>query len=269
MSSFNLRGSLLDGYGAGEALDSVDDILKYFWDQPGDLDAPVEVTSQFGTTPDQTKVNPESMNVQFSRWAKQRGTFQSLNVNADAEKRARIRESKRKYWEKKEKERRENGEKVVELDKQNHHLREIIARLEKEAAEAKIKQQNEKRENAEKEVEFAEQMNDLRKDNERLVKEVAEGKIKQENAEQRLSYIMEVVSRLKKEVGRMKKEVKGQTMKLDALCEKLVASPEATDVVAKENKQLRGENEKLKRELKKLRFTNDALCDKMLREDEQ
>uniref|UniRef100_A0A6N2MLD9 Uncharacterized protein n=1 Tax=Salix viminalis TaxID=40686 RepID=A0A6N2MLD9_SALVM len=98
---------------------------------------------QFGTPPSHAPLNPESMDVHPPPLAQQPGTSQSSNVsNADAEKRSRIRESKRKCWEKKEEKRRENEEKVAEFDKQNHDLREINARLVKEVVEAKVKQQN-------------------------------------------------------------------------------------------------------------------------------
>ncbi|KAG5228112.1 protein PRRC2C [Salix suchowensis] len=199
---------------------------------------------QFGTLPSHTPLNPRSMHVQPPLLAQQPGTSQSSNVsNADAEKEARIRESKRKSWVKKETGRKENEKRLAEVTKENGVLLEAIARLEKEGGEAKVKQKS---------------------------------------VEQELSYC-------KEEVSRLNNKLRGQTMQVDALSEKLVASPEATDV-AEENKQLKRkiellttatnnpdiiktvelqeENEKLKRELKKLRILNDALCVK-LSKDEQ
>ncbi|KAB5573337.1 hypothetical protein DKX38_000531 [Salix brachista] len=199
-----------------------------------DFDPPVAGALQFGRPPSHAPLNPESMDVHPPPLAQQPGTSQPSNIAnaADAAKREKIRESKRKSWT----ERKENEKRLAEVTKENGVLLEANARLEKEGGEAKVKQKS---------------------------------------VEQELSYC-------KEEVSRLNNKLRGQTMQVDVLSEKLVASHEATDV-AEENKQLKRkiellttnnpdiiktvelqeENEKLKRELKKLRILNDALCVKL------
>ncbi|KAJ6712822.1 hypothetical protein OIU79_008924 [Salix purpurea] len=207
-------------------------------------DAPIGGTSQFATTTNHAEVNPGSMNFQPFQGAQQPGTSQSSNVsNADAEKRARIRESKRNSWVKKETERKENEKRLTEVTKENGVLLEANARLEKEGGEAKVKQKS---------------------------------------VEQELSYCKEEVSRLNNKLRGQTMQVDVLSAKLVAnpeatdvaeenkqlkrKIELLMTATNNPDII--KTVELQEENEKLKRELKKLRFINDALC-VTLSKDEQ